>query len=154
MLGWTKNWNYIIRNVIFKDHELKRLMKIPKTTGVIQFTERYFIKAGFTNQLLTDEVSRIVYSDTQGAPTDVPNVRRNMLVFDIYVKNDEQRGVSDDGLILRSDLIADRLDKLLRRERYLADTGYRFVPAGDVDLGTRTAGYSRHTISYYYMKVY
>ena len=45
-------------------------------------------------------------------------------------------------------------DKLLRRERYLADTGYRFWPAGDWDLGTRTAGYSRHTVAYYYIKVY
>lgn len=154
MLGWTRNWNYIIRKVIFNDHELKRLMKLPKQTGVIQFTERYFIKAGFTNKLLTDEVCRIVYSDTQGSDTDVPNIKRNMLVFDIYVKNDEQRGVSDDGLILRTDLIADRLDKLLRRERYLADTGYRFEPAGDWDLGTRTAGYSRRTIAYHYMKIY
>ena len=154
MIGWNQNWNHIIRNVIFKDAELKRLMKIPKQTGVIQFTERYFIKAGYTSKLLTDEVCRIIYSDIQGAPSDVPNVKKNMMQFDIYVKNEELRGVGDDGLVLRTDLIADRLDKLLRRERYLADTGYRFWPAGDWDLGTRTAGYSRHTVAYYYIKVY
>lgn len=154
MLGWINNWNYIIRNVIFKDYDLKRLMKIPKQTGVIQFTERYFIKAGYTNKLLTDEVCRIVYADVQGSQTEVPNVKRNMLTFDIYVKNEELRGVGDDGLVMRTHLIAERLYKLLTSERYLADTGYRFWIAGDWDLGSRTAGYSRYTIAFYYMKVY
>lgn len=154
MLGWVKAWNTIIRTVIFKDAELKRLMKLPKNTGVIQFTDRYFIKAGFTNHLLTDEAVRIVYSDIQGYPTKVPNVTRNMVTFDIYVKNEELRNVGDDGLILRTHLIAERLQKLLTKDRYLADTGYRFWIAGDWDLGTRTVGYSRYTIAFYYMKIY
>ena len=77
-----------------------------------------------------------------------------MLQFDIYVKNDELRGVGDDGLVLRTHLIAERLYKLLTSERYLRDTGYHFWIAGDWDLGSRTAGYSRYTIAFYYMKVY
>ena len=154
MLGWIKAWNTIIRTVIFKDTELKRLMKLPKNTGIIQFTDRYFVQAGFTNKLLTDEAVRIVYANIQGQPTDVPNVTKNMMTFDIYVKNEELRNVGDDGLILRTHLIAERLFKLLTQQRYLADTGYRFWPAGDWDLGTRTAGYSRYTIAFYYMKVY
>lgn len=154
MLGWINAWNTIIRTILFKDYDLRRLMKIPKNTGVIQFTDRYFIRAGYTNKLLTDEVCRIVYSDAQGAETDVPNVTKNMMTFDIYVKNEELRNCGDDGLILRTHLIAERLYKLLTQERYLAETGYRFWPAGDWDLGTRTAGYSRYTIAFWYMKVY
>lgn len=154
MFGWIQAWNTIIRTVIFKDYDLRRLMKLPKNTGVIQFTDRYFIKAGYTNKLLTDEVCRIVYSDVQGKETDVPNIKKNMLVFDIYVKNEEMRNCGDDGLVLRTHLIAERLYKLLTSERYLADTGYRFWIAGDWDLGTRTAGYSRYTIAFHYMKVY
>lgn len=154
MLGWIKAWNTIIRTVIFKDTELKRLMKLPKNTGVIQFTDRYFVQAGFTNKLLTDEAVRIVYANIQPQPTNVPNVTKNMMTFDIYVKNEEMRNVGDDGLILRTHLIAERLFKLLTQQRYLADTGYRFWPAGDWDLGTRTSGYSRYTIAFYYMKVY
>ena len=154
MLGWINAWNKIIRQVIFKDYDLRRLMKLPSKTGVIQFTERYFIKAGYTNKLLTDEVCRIVYADVQGSQTEVPNVKRNMMTFDIYVKNEEMRNCGDDGLVMRTHLIAERLYKLLTSERYLADTGYRFWPAGDWDLGTRTAGYSRYTIAFYYMKVY
>ena len=43
MRGWREDWKKIIRQVIFRDYELRRLMKIPKNTGVIQFTDRYFI---------------------------------------------------------------------------------------------------------------
>ena len=154
MLGWINAWNKIIREVIFHDYELKRLMKLPPKTGIIQFTDRYFVRAGFTNKLLTDEACRIIYADVPGHDTDVPNVRKNMMTFDIYVKNEEMRNVGDDGLQMRTHLIAERLFKLLTKERYINETGYRFRIAGDWDLGTRTAGYSRYTIAFYYMKVY
>lgn len=155
MLGWTKAWNTIIREVIWPDHELKRLMKLPPKTGILQFRDKYFIRAGFTNELLTDEVCRIVYSDSSSSDTDAPNVKRKLMTFDIFVKKDAMYDLGDDRLISRLDYIADRLDKLLRRERYLADTGYRFWPGpDDLDLGTSTVTYARKTIAFYYMKVY
>lgn len=154
MLGWVNSWNKIIRDIIWRDYELKRLMKLPAKTGILQFCERYFIRAGFTNALLTDEVCRIIYSDEQGSDTNVPNIRRNMMTFDIYVKQEEMHNVGDDRLISRADLIAERLYKDLTDKRYLADTGYRFWIAGDWDLGTRTVGYVRKSIAFYYMKVY
>ena len=154
MMNWINDWNTIIRNVIWQDHELKKLMKIPPKTGILQFIDRYFIRAGYTNTLLTDEICRIVYADVQGNDTDVPNVRKNMMTFDIYVKQEELHNVGEDRLLMRTHLIAQRLNKLLTQERYLADTGYRFWIAGDWDLGTRTVGYARYTIAFYYMKVY
>ena len=154
MMGWLNAWNTIIRQIIWKDSELKTLMKLPAKTNIIQFIEKYFIRAGFTNELITDEVCRIIYSDIQGSDTNVPNVRKNMMTFDIYVKDEELHNVGNDRLLSRADLIAERLYKLLTQERYLADTGYRFWIAGDWDMGTRTVGYSRKTIAFYYMKVY
>lgn len=154
MMGWLNAWNTIIRQIIWKDDTLKTLMKLPAKTNIIQFIERYFIRAGFTDELLTDEVCRIVYSDVQGNDTEVPNVRKNMMTFDIYVKENELHNVGNDRLLSRADLIAERLYKLLTQERYLAGTGYRFWIAGDWDLGTRTVGYTRKTIAFYYMKVY
>lgn len=154
MIGWKKAWNTIIRKVIWADHDLKTLMKMPPKTGIIQFVDRYFIKAGYTNKLLTDEVCRIVYSDMQGYDTEVPNVKKNMMIFDIYIKDSEMRNIGDDRLITRADLIEDRLKKLLTSERYLQDTGYRFWIAGDWDGGTRVTGYQRQTIAFHYMKVY
>ena len=76
------------------------------------------------------------------------------MTFDIYVKDEELHNVGDDRLMMRTHLIADRLQYLLTKERYLVDTGYRFWIAGDWDLGTRTTGYARYTIAFYYMKVY
>ena len=154
MIGWTNAWNTIIRKVIWPDHDLKVLMKIPPKTGILQFNQRYFIRAGFTNELLTDEVCRIIYADTTSHETAVPTVKRNIMTFDIYVKKEELFNIGDDRLISRLDLIVEKLDRLLRNERYLAGTGYRFWPADTgLDLGTRTTGYARRTISYYYMKV-
>lgn len=154
MLGWVNSWNKIIREVIWQDYDLKRLMKLPPKTGILQFCERYFIRAGFTNTLLTDEVCRIIYSDIQGSDTNVPNVRKNMLTFDIYVKQEEMHNIGDDRLISRADLIIQRLYRDLTSKRYTANTGYRFWIAGDWDLGTRTVGYARRSVAFYYMKVY
>lgn len=154
MLGWIDAWNEIIRHVIFPDEALKSLMAIPENTNIIQFIDRYFVKAGYTNKLLQNETCRIVYADVQGAPTDVPNVTKNMMTFDIYVKMEALHNVGNDRLMFRSHLIAARLKELLTKERYVHDTGYRFWIAGDWDLGTRTVGYARYTIAFYYMKVY
>lgn len=154
MIGWQNAWNKIIRKVIFPDADLKKLMEIPAKTGVLQFIDRYFIRAGYTNKLLTDEACRIVYADVQGNDTEVPNVRKNMLTFDIYVKMEELHNYGDDRLQLRTHLIAQRIQELLTKERYLAGTGYRFWLAGDWDLGTRVTGYARYCIAFYYMKVY
>lgn len=154
MMGWINAWNTIIRTVIWPDHDLKVLMKLPPKTGIIQFVDRYFIRAGYSNKLLTDEVCRIVYSDMQGYETDVPNVKKNLMLFDVYVKQDELRNIGDDRLITRIDLIVAELEKLLTSERYLAKTGYRFWHAGDWDGGTRVTGYQRKTIAFHYMKVY
>ena len=154
MLGWVDAWANIMRKVIWKDDQLKQLMKLPSGTNILQFRDRYFIRAGFTNELVTDEICRIVYSDLPGHDTDVPNVRRNIMSFDIYVKDEEMYNVDNDRLKSRADLIASRLYKILTQDRYVAKTGYRFWSGGDYDLGTRTVGYSRKTLLLNYMKVY
>ena len=155
MIGWTHAWNKVIREIIWPDYDLKKLMKIPPKTGILQFNERYFIRAGYTNKLLTDEVCRIIYSDSSASDTDVNIVKKNILMFDIYVKQEEMYNIGDDRLVSRLDYIVERLHRLLTQERYLADTAYRLWPAtGELDLGTRTPGYARKTLAYYYMKVY
>ena len=154
MIGWVNAWNTIIRKVIWPNHELKVLMKLPQKLNIIQFVEKYFIRAGYSNTLLTDEPCRIVYSDVQGYETEVPNVKKNLMIFDIYVKDSEMRNIGDDRLVTRDELIAEKLYSLLTNERYLHGTGYRFWIAGDWDGGTRVTGYHRKTIAFHYMKVY
>lgn len=153
MLVWEKEWNDIVRYVFFKDEDLKNLMKLPKNVGIIQFVDKHFIRAGYTNELLDTEPVRIVYSIIPKADTKNPAVIRYLVQFDIYVKKEVLRTATPDRLLLRTTLIADRISKLLRKHRYVEATGYHFYPAGETDLGTRTVGYVRHMVSFYFKKV-
>lgn len=127
-------------------------MKIPTGTNIVEFTDRYFIRAGYTSKVLKDEPVRIVYGDIFGASTWNPNVTRNEMSFDIYVKLDELHNATRDRLAFRTQLIADRLSYLLTKERYTYN--YRFWLAGDHDMGTSTIGYARYNITFNYMKNY
>lgn len=86
-------------------------MRLPENTDIISFIDRYFIRAGYTSKVLDDEDVRIVYSDVSGSDTAVPNVRRNMMVFDIYVKTEHLHNADVDRLKFRTQLIAARLDQ-------------------------------------------
>ena len=154
--SWMNDWNDIIRYVIFPDEELKSLMLVPEGTSIINFIDKYFIRAGYTNEILEKEDVRIVYGDSETNPTDVPNVKRNTLSFDIYVRQTKLHNATNDRLQYRTHLIANRLNTLLTKGgtsgKYLG--GYRFWPSKEVDLGTRTVGYVRYNISFEYMRVY
>lgn len=151
--AWIKEFNDIIRYKIFPDVELRELMQVPKTVTIIPFLEKYFVKAGYTDEVLTDEKVRIVYSSVTAYDTDVPNVKRNALNFDIYVRTDQNHNVSEDRLQSRGELIALKLKQMQCDKRYVDDTGYRFWPKTEADLGTKTVGYTRHHISFWYMRV-
>lgn len=147
---WHNSWNEIIRKVLFKDLILKDLMMIPEGTSILEFIDRFFIKASYTSKVLKDENVRIVYSDMKPVETASHKVTRNEMIFDIYVKTEHLHDASEDLLQSRAVLIADRLCELLTSERYLF--GYRFWINGDHDLGTRTVGYERYNLSVGYMK--
>lgn len=148
---WHDAWNDIIRDVIFADDQLKRLMKIPEDTNIIDFIDRYFIRAGFTNNLLTNESVRIVYGDVF-SDLQTYKVSRNEMSFDIYVKTEDLHNVEKDRLVLRTNRIAERLIYLLTKSRYTKD--YRFWVVHDHDMGTSTIGYVRHNVSFQYLKTY
>ena len=149
--AWIDDWNDILRNVIFSDPVLMELMKIPEDTNIIEFVDRYFIQAGYTNRVLSDESVRIVYGST-GVPTNVSGVTRNILSFDIYVKTEELHNIGKDRLVMRHKLIAKRLFDLLTSSRY--NGAYRFYDKYESDMGTSAIGYTRYNISMSYMKTY
>lgn len=148
---WIDNWNEIIRKVLFADDQLRTLMLIPKNTSILTFVKNYFIRAGYTNLTVRDEKVRIIYGDARSFDVDAPNIRKQVLSFDIYVKEEEQYNADADRLIMRTQLIANRIMELLTSQRYLY--GYRFWLNGDSDMGTSVAGYARYNISFQYMKV-
>lgn len=148
---WVDDWNAIIRNIIFDDPVLMELMKIPEGTGIIEFIDRYFIRAGYTNKILTDESVRIVFGSV-AVPSENPNVTQNIMSFDIYVKNEDLHNVGKDRLVMRPQLIARRLIDLLTHSRYIGT--YRFFSPHESDMGTSAVGYARYNMSISYMKTY
>ena len=82
---WIKDWNDIIRYVIFPDDELKRLMLLPEGTNIIDFIDHFFVRNG-SNEVLEHEDVRINYANLTGEDTAAPNVRKSILSFDIYVR--------------------------------------------------------------------
>ena len=149
---WIDDWNDIVRGVIFADDELKTLMKIPNGTNIITFIDRYFIRAGYSTKVLTDESVRIVYGTTRSGETNNPMVTRNEISFDIYVNMNDIHNVDNDRLVMRTHRIADRLINLLTGKRYHGV--YRFWVVGETELGTTTPGYTRYNLTLGYLKTY
>lgn len=148
---WINDWNDIIRHVIFSDKELMNLMKIPEKTSIIDFIDKYFIRAGFTNKILSNEDVRIVYGSTSSA-TNIDGVTSNVMNFDIYVKLENLHNVGVDRLVMRTQLIAQRLIYLLTRVRY--NGVYRFYDPVEGDMGTSAVGYARYRVSLSYTRTY
>lgn len=148
---WINDWNDIIRHVIFSDKELMNLMKIPEKTSIIDFIDRYFIRAGFTNKILSNEDVRIVYGSTSSA-TNIDGVTSNVMNFDIYVKLENLHNVGVDRLVMRTQLIAQRLIYLLTHVRY--NGVYRFYDPVEGDMGTSAVGYARYRVSLSYTRTY
>ena len=151
MMAWIANWNKTIREVLFADDELRELMLLPKDVNVLTFVKNYFIRAGYTNLTVRDEKVRIIYGDIGSYDVGAPNIRMQKMSFDIYVKEEYLHNASADRLLMRTQLIANRIVELLTKERYI--NGYRFWLAGDMDMGTTVAGYARYNVSLNYMKV-
>ena len=149
--NWNEDWSDIVRNVIFKDDELKRLMLVPEGTKVMDFVEKYFIKAGYATSPLTNESVRVVYNTYRSSDTNNPYVTRNEIAFNVYVKLTKLHGADRDGLILRTNLIADRLNNMLTRKRL---GSYKFRCCGETDMDTSVVGYTRYNITFEYKKTY
>ena len=152
--AWVNEWNTILRKVFFADERLKELMLLPEGTDIITFIDKYFIRASYTNDLVENEKVRIVYGFINNDDTGVPDVKRNLLNFDIYVKKEHLHNADKDRLLYRTVLIADRLNQLLNKNDFIAGTGYKFRIVTEGELGTRTIGYTRYGISFSFMRVY
>ena len=117
----------------------------------MDFVERYFIKAGYATNPLTNEAVRVVYNTYRSSDTNNPYVTRNEMSFNIYVKYTKLQGAVRDGLILRTNLIADRLNNMLTKKRL---NSYKFRCCGETDMDTSVTGYVRYNITFEYKKTY
>lgn len=145
---WQDNWNNVIRYVLFQDKKLKDLMLVPEGTNILTFQDKYFIRDGSTDELLTNEKVRIVYHDAQGWDPGNAHVRGKYKEFDIFVSEDVEHTATDDLLQSRQVLIAQRLKYLLLRERVCQ--GIRFQYEDEYDLWTKTVGYKEYRLTFFY----
>lgn len=148
---WRKEFNDILRYIIFQDEELKTLMKVPNGTSILDFFDKYFIEMGFTDETLKNEAVRVVYGSIGN--NDIPKVLKNEISFDIYVKKSELRNATKDRLMLRTHLVADRIKTLLTQKDNPNMGGYVFREIGESELGTSTVGYTRYNISFNYFSI-
>ena len=149
---WMREWNDIIRYVIWKDETLLELMKIPANTTILSFMDKYFIRGKTVGTPLKDEAVRIVYGTYGTSLGDNAKVLINEMSFDIYVKEKELHNVGNDRLMFRTELIAERLNTLLTDQYDTRLGGYRFRCVGQSDMSTSTIGYVRYNITFQYKK--
>lgn len=145
---WQDNWNNVVRNVLFPDEKLKELMLVPNGTDILKFQEKYFIRDGSTDELLTNEKVRVVHHDAQGFDTANPNVRGRYREFDIYVSEDVEHTVDRDRLRSRQIMVAERIKYLLLRQKNCQNLHFEYED--EYDLWCKTVGYKLYKLTLWY----
>ena len=145
---WQDNWNNVVRNVLFPDDKLKELMLVPTGTSIVAFQDKYFIRDGSTDELLTNEKVRIVTHDDQGSYTFNKGVNVKYKNFDIYCSEDVEHTADVDRLKSRQVLIAERIKYLLLRQKVCENI--RFGYEDEYDLWTKTVGYKLYRLTFFY----
>ena len=145
---WQDNMNNVIRNVIFPDEKLKRLMLVPENTDILKFCDKYFIRDGSTDELLTNEKVRIVHHDSMGFDTFNSRVYGKYHEFDIYVSEDVEHTASNDRLQSRQILIAERIKYLLLRRKVVEQISFKYED--EYDQWTKTVGYKMYKLTFFY----
>ena len=144
---WQDNWNNVVREEIFPDKKLKELMLVPEGTDIVKFTDKYFIRDGSTDELLTNEKVRIVHHDAEGFDTFNSGVKGKYREFDIYVSEDVEHTATRDWLQSRQVLIAERLKYLLLRKRVCQNIRFHFQD--EYDMWTKTVGYKLYRLTFF-----
>ena len=145
---WADNWNNVVRRVLFKDDELRRLMLIPEDCTVTQFVQKYFIEDDSAGEIITDEAVRIIYHDEYGPDSGNSHIHQCYKEFDIFVKDNVMYTASRDRLQTRTHLIAERLKYLLLRQKNVEHMSFRY--RDEYHLWTKTAGFRRYHVIFSY----
>lgn len=147
---WNDNWNNVIRNVIYPDEKLRELMLIPEGTDILKFTDKYFIRDGSTDELLTNEKVRIVCRDEKmSRGLGSRKVTGHFKSFDIFVNEDVEHTATEDRLQNRQVLIAERLKYLLLRQYNCQNLHFDFED--EYDQWTKTVGYKLYRLTFFYI---
>ena len=147
---WNDNWNNVIRNVLFPDEKLKKLMLVPEGTDIMVFQDKYFIRDGSTDELLTNEKVRVVWHDDKmSRGLGSRKVIGNFKTFDIFVSGDVEHTATNDRLQCRQVLIAERIKYLLLRKYNCENLHFDYED--EYDNWTKTVGYKLYKLTFFYI---
>lgn len=144
---WADNWNNAIRNVLFRDDMLKTLMMVPrdKFNDIMAFQREYFIRDVVVDELIDTQSVRVVYAMADGGSAGFKSsMRTQLILFDIFVKENEMHTAHIDRLKYRTQLISERIKWLLTRDYMIEGNSYFFRT--EFDLPNRIKGYSRYRL--------
>ena len=147
--SWADRWNDIQRDVLFPDEELKQLMMIPNNTNIVTWMKKYFVSEALCTELVTDEDVRVLWYEDQSQHTNNPLVNNRRLAFDIYVKQEHDNDATNDLLVSRAKLIAQKLQEILTFPKVVGHVVFHYVD--DYDVGTKMVGYVRHHLMVSFM---
>lgn len=139
---------------LYNDLKLKDLMDIPTIdkNNVVKIRDNYIISTFNTDALIISETSRILFRNTNLIETNNFMVKRDSIIFDIYVKNSEEFTTDPvDRLLRRQLLIAERIYELLA---YKTIGNMKFYFADKGDLMSNTQNYKRYFIRFDYKIVH
>lgn len=128
------------------------LIPTPEKDDIMQFITEYLVKFPMTDEILENHKVRVIYDDGEADDTNNPQVFRQNLTFDIFVKSDVLHTASEDRLKDRAVMIFERIKYLLTRTDYVCNM--RFRPYRDFGVGAKTIGYRRYRCVFTYYKTY
>lgn len=124
-------------------------MMIPNNTNIVTWMKKYFVSEALCTELVTDEDVRVLWYEDQSQHTNNPLVNNRRLAFDIYVKQDHDNDATNDLLVSRAKLIAQKLQEILTFPKVVGHVTFRYVD--DYDAGTKMVGYVRHHLMVSFM---
>ena len=148
---WADNLNDAIRDKVFPDEELMRLMLVPAEAkeNIRVFLDRFFIKEAISDEIITDEPVRILYHHKESTGiVNNPYAHKRYLTFEIYVKKDRLFDCDPDRMRARTEMIVQRLKEIFTDKTYVCRM--RYLYEDDYEIGTRLTGYTRHVLIFSY----
>lgn len=147
------NINRYLLTMFFNNSDIKNYMGIPSEdlNSIVTFRDKYFIQSVPGEAIVIDEKSRIYYRDTNMTETRNVMVKMNYLLFDIYVKTEDEYNVdSTNRLIRRQDKIWQKIIELINHQRI---EGFQFRLCDKGDLYCAIRGYKRYFLKFEYKTI-
>lgn len=143
------DFSFIYRTLI-NDTELKTLMNIPNENinNFRVLVDKYFLQTYVSDKFTSDAICRLLLRSGMQFETNNDFVKWNGVFIEIYIPK-----VIDimEGFMTRTNLIAERIQKLLNR-KYINDNKLYFIST--YELIANSVYYKRHLCRFNYKKVY